>query len=401
MPWNTPGGGQGGGPQGPWGRGPSGPQPPDLDELLRKSQERMRRVLPGGGGAGSGRLIAVVAAVGLAIWLGTGFYRVQPDEQGVELVFGRWVNTTTPGLHYNWPTPIGEVYKPAVTKVNRVEIGYRSGTDFGRAAGVREVNAESLMLTGDENIIDIDVTVFWRIKDAGAYLFEIQRPDTTIKSVAESAMRETVGQTPLQFVLTEGRARIEQQTRELMQSVLDTYKSGVEVTQVQLQKVDPPQQVIDAFRDVQAARADQERAQNEAEAYRNGILPRARGEAERLVQEAQAYREQVVADAEGSADRFTSILTAYNNAKDITARRLYLETMEEVLGGMSKIIIEPGVSGNGAGGGQSVVPYLPLDRLIREPQPAARDGAEAAGTSGYSSPAAPASAPVPNSNQPR
>ena len=385
MPWNTPGGGQGGGPQGPWGRGPNGPQPPDLDELLRRSQEKMRRVLPGGGGgSGGGRLIALVAAVGVAIWLGTGFYRVQPDEQGVELVFGRWVNTTTPGLHYNWPAPIGEVYKPAVTRVNRVEIGYRSGTDFGRAAGVREVNAESLMLTGDENIIDIDVTGFWRIKDAGAYLFEIQRPDTTIKSVAESAMREVVGQTPLQFVLTECRARIEQQTRELIQATLDTYKSGVEVTQVQLQKVDPPQQVIDAFRDVQAARADQERLQNEAEAYRNSILPRARGEAERLIQEAQAYREQVVADAQGSAERFTSILTAYNEAKDITARRLYLETMEEVMAGMSKVVIEPGVAG-GQGGGQSVVPYLPLDRLIREPAPRTGDGADMSSSSGAAS----------------
>lgn len=281
--------------------------------MLRKGQDRLRRVLPGGGGSARGILLIVVIAI--AIWLGTGFYRVQPDEQGVELVFGRWTDTTVPGLQYNWPAPIGTVYTPKVTKVNRTEIGYRSGGDYARGTGVRNVANESLMLTGDENIIDIDVTVLWRISDAGAYLFQIQYPEDTLKSVAESAVREIIGKTPIQFALTEGRARIEQDVAELIQQILDQYQAGIEVTQVQLQKVDPPQQVIDAFRDVQAARADQERLQNEAEAYRNDVLPRARGEAEKLIQEAEAYRQQVVADAEGNAARFKSVLTAYNAAQ--------------------------------------------------------------------------------------
>lgn len=358
MPWNSPGGGPGSGPQGPWGRGPSGPQPPDLEDMLRKGQDRLRRILPGGGGNARG--ILLIVAIAIAIWMGTGFYRVQPDEQGVELVFGRWTDTTVPGLQYNWPAPIGSIYTPKVTKVNRTEIGYRSGGDYVRGAAVRNVPNESLMLTGDENIIDIDVTVLWRINDAGAYLFQIQYAEDTLKSVAESAVREVIGKTPIQFALTEGRARIEGDVAALIQEILDQYQAGIQVNQVQLQKVDPPQQVIDAFRDVQAARADQERLQNEAESYRNDVLPRARGQSEKLIQEAEAYRQQVVADAEGNAQRFKSVLAAYNVAKDVTARRMYLETMEQVLTGMNKIIIdEDGQAGRG------VVPYLPLDALKR------------------------------------
>ncbi|HYH18123.1 MAG TPA: FtsH protease activity modulator HflK, partial [Azospirillum sp.] len=228
----------------------------------------------------------------------------------------------------------------------------------------RDVQDESLMLTGDENIIDIDFTVFWRIKDAGQFLFMIRDPEGTVKVAAESAMREVIGRTELQPALTEARQQTEQATQRLLQTMLDEYKAGIEVMQVQLQKADPPAPVIDAFNDVQRARADRERLRNEAEAYRNDIIPRARGESERLIQEASAYREQIVSLAQGDADRFRKVYEAYAQAKDVTAKRMYLETMEEILRGSNKVIID----GN-AQGAQGVVPYLPLNQLQPAPQP--------------------------------
>lgn len=384
MPWSNQGGGGGGGPwgssggggggQNPWGRptgggggGGGGPTPPDLEEMLRKGQDRFKKMMPGGVGGGRG-LLLVIGALAL-IWLATGFFRVDPEQRGVVLRFGEYVRTVGPGLHYHLPSPIESVLRPAVTRVNRIDIGFVGSAD-GRTVNVqRDIPEESLMLTGDENIIDIDFTVFWRISDARAYLFNIRDPETTVKAVAESAMREIMGRTDIQPALTEARQQIENATQDLMQRVLDSYGSGIAITQVQLQKVDPPEQVVDAFNDVLRARQDQQRLRNEAEAYRNDIIPRARGEAEQLVQEAEAFREQVVAQATGDAQRFLSVLSSYELAPAVTAQRFYLETMEDVFSGTNKILIE-------GEGGSGVVPYLPLDQLRRNTGTTTTSGAQ-------------------------
>jgi membrane protease subunit HflK len=351
MPWKNQDGWQSGG---PWGQGPRGPQPPNLEDLLRKGQDRFRGILPGGGGGGRGLIL--IGLVILAIWAASGFYRVQPDEQGVVLRFGRWTETTQPGLNYHLPAPIEEVETPKVTRVNRIDIGFRTAGDLGRATASRDVPEESLMLTGDENIIDIDFAVFWVIKDAGQFLFNIQNPEATAKAAAESAMREVVGKTVIAQALAEGRQKIEDEVRSLTQEILDSYGAGILVQEVKLQKVDPPGPVIDAFRDVQRARADLERQRNEAEAYANDVLPRARGEAEKMIQEAEAYRQEVVARAEGDANRFLAVYKEFSRARDVTTRRIYLETMEQVLRGINKIIVDNK-------GGTGVVPYLPLPEL--------------------------------------
>ncbi|MBC6439210.1 MAG: FtsH protease activity modulator HflK [Rhodospirillales bacterium] len=359
MPWNNQGGGwgPGGNDGGPWGRGPSGGgggggQPPDLEDLIRKMQDRGRRFVPGSFGGGKG--IAIAVLVLLVVWLVSGVYRVDTNQQGVELVFGKWVATTEEGLNYNWPGPIGQVYTPAVTEIQQFTVGNTAN--------------ESLMLTGDENIIDVKFVVKWKIKDAGQFLFNVTDPIETTRNVSESAMRQVIGRTALATALAEGRAQVEQETLTLMQEMLDSYGgndemgrgAGVLITQVELQSVDPPAAVIDAFRDVQAARADQERSINEAQAYQNQIVPVARGESQRMIQEAEAYKEQVINDAEGAAARFLSVYNEYVLAKDVTERRIYLETMETVLRDMEKIVID-----NGASDGQGVVPYLPLDQLRR------------------------------------
>ncbi|BBK32499.1 membrane protease subunit HflK [Stella humosa] len=309
-------------------------------------------------GFGGGRGILVVVVVLALIWLGSGFYRVLPDEQGVVLRFGEFVKTTQPGLNYHLPTPIESVLTPKVTRVNRVEIGFRAAETV-RGSAVRQIPEESLMLTGDENIVDINFTVFWVIRNAGEFLFNIRSPEQTVKAASESAVRESIGQIPIALALAEGRREIEQNTLRLLQEVLDNYKAGILITQVQLQKVDPPGPVIDAFRDVQRARADQERLRNEAEAYRNDIIPRARGEAERLIQESEAYKQEVVARSEGDAQRFISVYTAYKVAPDVTTQRIYLETMEDVLRGVNKVLIDKNSGGSG------VVPYLPLPEIAR------------------------------------
>ncbi len=362
MPWtNNSGGGSpwgGGGRQGgPWGGGgPQLPQAPNLDELLRKGQDFVRRFLPHGFGGGKG--LAIIGLVLVGIWLLSGFYRVQPDEQGIVLRFGAFNRITAPGLNYALPAPIETVLTPRVTRINRIEVGFRSGTDGGvTRAPSRDVIEESLMLTGDENIIDIDFSVLWRISNAPDFLFNIRNPEQTVKSAAESVMREVIGRTPIQRALTEARAQIEQAVRTGTQAIMDQYGAGIEVTQVQLQKVDPPAAVIDAFRDVQRANADRERLRNEAEAFRNDIIPRARGEAERLVQEAQGEREARIARANGEAQRFIAVLSAYSQARDVTRLRLYLETMEEVLRRSPTIVVDDKV--------QNVVPFLPLNDLNR------------------------------------
>ncbi len=380
MPWSNQGGGfggGGGGGRGPWGQGSGGgrgnggggngggggpfggPNPPSLEDILRKGQDRFRGMLPGGDVSGRGILLLILVAV--AIWLGTGFYRVDTDEQGVVLRFGKVHSVTEPGLRYRLPWPVDSVLTPKVTTVNREEIGFRSqGETLARGGQTRDVPEESLMLTGDENIVDIDFTVLWQVKDAGQYLFNVVEPSRTIKQVAESAIREVVGKNNIQFILTEGRTKIADDTRRVMQAVLDGYSAGVVITQVALQRTEPPASVIDAFRDVQAAQADRERAQNEAEAYRNDIIPRARGEVQRLLQQAEAYKQETIANAQGDASRFTQVYNEYTKAKDVTTKRMYLETMEQIMRGTNKVIVDS------QNGGQGVVPYLPLTELQKQ-----------------------------------
>jgi len=334
-----------------------GPTPPDIDAIIRDIQNKINKFLPGGSKSG-GKPIGLILIILVLVWLASGLYRVGPDEQGVVLRFGKFIKTTQPGLHYHIPLPIETVQTPKVTKVNRIDIGFRSERDsgFSTGGGVADVPQESLMLTGDENIVNIDFSVFWVIKDAGKFLFQIQDPEGTVKAAAETAMREVIAKSEIQPVLTEGRAKIEVETQEIIQSILDEYNSGIQITQVQTQKADPPDQVIDAFRDVQAARADMERSKNEAEAYANDVIPRARGEAAKILQAAEAYKQRVVAASEGEASRFFSIFNEYDKAKQVTKDRMYLETMEKVLADIDKVIIEKD-SGSG------VVPYLPLPEL--------------------------------------
>ena len=349
-PWGSP---PGGGGNGGFRRGPT---PPDIDEVVKKIQNTINRFM--GGGKGGSKPILFGLIILAILWALSGLYRVLPDEEGVVLRFGKFVNTTQPGLNYHFPYPVESVLTPKVTKVNRMDIGFRSARDtgFSQGGGVGDVPEESLMLTGDENIVNIDFSVFWVIKDAGNFLFKIQDPEGTVKAAAETAMREVIARSNIQPILTEGRSKIEIDTQEIIQNILDEYNSGIQITQVQTQKADPPDQVIDAFRDVQAARADMERSKNEAEAYANDVIPRARGEAAKILQAAEAYKKEVVAKAEGEASRFLSIYNEYAKAKEVTKDRIFLETMEAVLADINKIIID-------RDSGSGVVPYLPLQEL--------------------------------------
>src|ERR1700758_1655723 len=334
MPWSNQGGGPwgSGGSKGPWGSGPqsSGPTPPDLEDLLRRSQDKLRTVLPGGSLGGRGFALLALGAV--VLWGVSGFFRVEPDEVGVVLRFGKEVREVQPGLNYHLPYPVETALTPKALQVRKIDVGMRIVDDLRRGSTVRDVPEESLMLTGDENIVDVDFSVLWRIKPngVGEYLFNIQNPEGTVKAVAESAMREVIGRSEIQPILTGARQTIETAVQDLMQKVLDTYQSGIQITQVQMQKVDPPQQVIDSFRDVQAARADAERSQNEAQTYANQVVPAARGKAARIEQAAEAYKEQTVAEATGQASRFLQVYEQYKRAPDITRERLYIETIEHI-----------------------------------------------------------------------
>ncbi len=371
-PWGAPGDGNkrprndGNKDRGPWGGGnggrPGGPPGnlPDLDQLIARANATLRGFLPGGGGRpglsrnGSRGLVLLVLLV-IAVWLASGFYRVQPDEQGVVLRFGAFNRTSLPGLNYHIPWPVEAALTPSVTRINRVEVGFTqsSGAGTSRMTSRGLVNdpvsrdqtipAESLMLTGDENIIDIDFAVFWRVRDAGNYLFNTRHPDDTVKQVAESVMREVIGRTPIQPALTEARAQIETDVRSGMQAILDQYKAGVEVTQVQLQKVDPPGEVIESFRDVQRANTDADRMRNEAESYRNDIVPRARGDAAAITATADGARQAAIAEAGGQAQRFDSVYSAYQAAKDVTLRRLYIETMQALVSHTPTTVLDAGV----------------------------------------------------------
>jgi len=349
-PWGSPPGGGN-------GSGHRGPKPPNIDDIIEKIQKLINKFFPGGKAGGSKPIIFGLILI-VIVWAFSGLYRVLPDEQGVVLRFGKFISTTQPGLNYHIPYPIETVLTPKVTKVNRIDVGFRSASDSGRTSGVGDVPEESLMLTGDENIVNIDFSVFWLIKDAGKFLFKIQSPVETVKAAAETAMRQVIAKSRLQPILTEGRTSIEIETQEIIQSILDEYESGIQVTQVQTQKADPPDQVIDAFRDVQAARADMERSKNEAEGYANDVIPRARGDAAKILQEAEAYKQQVVAAAEGEASRFVAIYSEYAKAKKVTQERMYLETMEKVLADIDKVIIDKKAGG--------VVPYLPLPELSKK-----------------------------------
>ena len=366
MPWNTQGGGPwgSGGGKGPWGSGPqpgSGPTPPDLEEILRRSQDRLRRVLPGGSMGNKG--FALIALAAVALWGLSGFFRVEPDELGVVLRFGKEVREVQPGLNYHLPYPIETALTPKALRVNKIDIGMRLVDDVRRGGTMtRDVPEESLMLTGDENIVDVDFAVLWKVKPTGVgdFLFNIQKPEGTVKAVAESAMREVIGRSDIEPILTGARQTIETAVHGLLQRTLDQYGAGIEVQQIQLQKVDPPAQVIDAFRDVQAARADLERSVNEAQTYANTVVPEAKGRAAQIHQAAEAYRSQTVAEATGQAARFSKIYDEYKKAPDVTRERMYLETMERVLGGSDKVIVDQGAGGTG------VVPYLPLSELSRQ-----------------------------------
>jgi modulator of FtsH protease HflK len=362
-PWggggdNGPGRGRPGGPFGGGGGGGGGPFP-DLDRLIAQLQAFIRDLIPGGprGRFSGGRGLAMLGIVVVGLWIASGFYRVQPDEQGVVLRFGAYTYWTPPGLHWHLPWPIERVELPAVTRINRTEIGYRSAAsgrlESGRDAGGRDVLAESLMLTGDENIIDIDVAVFWRINNAPDFLFNTANPESLVRGVAESSMREVIGRTPIQPALGPMRGQIEADVLKQTQEILDRYNAGVEIRQVQLQKVDPPDAVVESFRDVQRAATDAERMRNEAESYRNDIVPRARGDAARIVAEGQGAKAASVAQATGQAHQFDNVLKAYESAKDVTLRRMYLDTMADVLAHSQPLVVDDKLKG--------LVPFLPLN----------------------------------------
>ena len=352
------------------GGGPFGSRrPPDMEDVIRKGQERLKNLIPGGFGSYKG--IALVVLLGLVIWLVTGFFRVQPNQQAIQLVFGKpFGKPVEPGLHYNLPSPIGNVVVVNVQDQRRVVIGSRGGGTQDRTTtynrGPRPTSTENLMLTGDENIVDIEFAVLWQIKDVFKYAFDVRNPEENVRAAAEAAMREVIGRSNLQYAQTEGRSRIEQDSKDLLQRILDEYGLGVRISNVQLLRVDPPQEVIAAFRDVQAARADKEKSINEANTYRNQVLPRAKGEAESIIQRGEAYKAEIIARASGDAQRFDQVYDQWAKAKDITTERLYLDTMEEVLRNVNKVMIDKNSSG--AGG---VVPYLPLPELRSGQQPVA------------------------------
>jgi membrane protease subunit HflK len=363
MPWISEGGNGGSwkpGNGGPWGQKP-GSSPPDFEDFLRKSQEQIKQFMPSGGGFGI-RSIAALVLVGIIAWLLSGFYTIEPNEVGLNKIFGAYTGKTSPGLNYNLPFPIGSVQKLKVTDRQVTNIGFASRHDARSPGSQLQVDLpeESLMLTGDENIADVKFVVIWQIDPVRPedYAFNIANQRETVKAVAESAMREIIGRSQIQKILTAERKVVEPAVQELMQKILNSYNAGILILQVQLQSVDPPEQVIAAFRDVTAAQQDQNRLRNEAEAYANRVVPEARGKAAATIQEAEGYRLQTVAEATGQASRFRQVYDEYKKAPEVTRQRLYLETMEKVFGGMDKIILDQGGSQ-----GQGIVPYLPLGAL--------------------------------------
>ena len=304
------------------------------------------------------RLILGVLAL---LWLASGFYQVSPSEQGVVLRFGKYVDTTDAGLHYHLPYPVENVIKVNVTQERSINLGVAEAAQpqnryYNNNSSVA-LNSftESHMLTGDENIVDINLTVVWKIKDAKDYLFNVRSPDVTVRVAAQSVLREIVGQSEMQPIITGDRGKVEEETKEELQKVLDDFGSGIVIVRVKLQKADPPKQVVDAFNEVQRAKADMERYKNEAEAYRNEVLPKAKGEAVKRIQEAQAYKQAVIDKAKGDAERFNLVYNAYKQGKKVTAKRLYLETLEDVLSKSDTVVIDPSAKGS------NVLPILPIN----------------------------------------
>ncbi|HTJ03398.1 MAG TPA: FtsH protease activity modulator HflK [Methylovirgula sp.] len=380
MPWSNDGkngggsdggknGQNGGPPRWPGGPSPWGqPTPPprgggggggfDAEEWLRDLQDRLRHWMPGGFLGGSGLLL--IAVVGIGLWFLSGFYTVGPNEVGLNMIFGRYTGKTQSGLNYNWPFPVGNVVKLAVTNRNATNIGFIVRSDPRNPSGAMEIDLpeESLMLTADQNIADVKFVVIWQIdpQHPEDYAFNLANQRETVKAVGESAMREVIGRSKIQNILTSARKTIEPEVQTLMQNILNNYKAGVLILQVQLQSVEPPEQVIGAFRDVIAAQQEADRMRNEAQTYANSVVPNARGKAAAILQEAEGYRLQTVAQATGEASRFDQVYAQYKKAPDVTRERLYLETMEHVLGATSKVVVDQaGTSG--------VVPYLPLQQL--------------------------------------
>ncbi len=352
----NPFGGRGGG----YGGGGSHQHPPELDDMLRKAQENFRSVMPSGTPPIKVALLAVLALI--ALWVASGFYFIQPNEQGVVLSFGKYTRTDeTPGLKYILPWPFQSVTVLDVTSERRMQIGFQDSVNQSPTERSTQITDESLMLTGDENIIDINFVVLWRVSDARNHLFSLQNPEETLRLVASSSMREIIGSAKIQSALTDGRSKIQSDARALMQKILDEYKAGITINNVQLQKVDPPEAVVDAFNEVQRARQEAEREKNLAEAYRNSILPVARGEAAKLRQEAEAYKQEVVNRATGDATRFDSVYDSYREGPSVTAKRMYLETIEEVLANARTLVI-------GSSAGSNIMPYLPLDTIPKTPK---------------------------------
>lgn len=383
MPWSNQGGGgrkPGGNGGGPWGGGPGGggggKEPPDLDEILRRGQDRVKRAMRGGGGAGGGMgggdfgggvPKSFLFLMGLLALMAVGFYgffyRVNPDEQGIVLRFGKFHRWEGAGLHTRLPYPIEEVRLPKVTQQRTIEVG-AGGAGRGGTGGPDS----GLMLTGDGSVVDVRFVVFWRIspdKDEATgqtgveqYLFNIAQPETTVKEVAESAMREVVGQSALQPLLTGGRQKAQEDVRRTMQGILDSYRAGIKIDQVQLKEVDPPAEVIGAFRDVAAAGQERETLIKKAQTYADQKVPVAKGDADRIIAGAEGFRDQTIAEANGQAARFLKVYEEYKKSPEVTRQRLFIEMQEKVLSGADKIILD-----QKSGSGQGVVPFLPLEQL--------------------------------------
>ncbi|MAH89351.1 MAG: FtsH protease activity modulator HflK [Pelagibacterales bacterium] len=356
MPWDNKNNGPWNGGNNPWGQKDNGNNDnkwnpknkgDDFDKILDQLKNNILKFFSKGP---KSFIIGFIVLLGL--WLMSGFYTISPEEQGVVLRFGKYVSISSPGLNYHIPKPIEKVIKVPVTTTRNVEVGFRTQN----TSSIRNVDEESLMLTGDENIVDINFVVQWFVSDAAKYVFNIRNPDKNIKDSAESVMREVIGKTNIDFALAEGRDQVRQEAQDSLQKILDRNDSGITVSSLLLQKSDPPPAVIDDFKDVQRARADQERLINEAQAYANRIVPEAKGEASKVRESAEAYKQEVIAIADGASKRFLSVYNEYKVAKEVTRRRIYLETMEKVMQNMNKVIIDND-------GSSGVLPYLPLPEL--------------------------------------
>jgi len=347
---------------------PAPQQHPDFDDLFKRSQSSFNDIYSkfkkndsSNNGIGGSGIFGLIAFVLFALWLSTGFYVVDEGEQALVIRFGKYERTASTGLNYHLPEPIEYIIKEKVDTLRKEEIGFRSAAskdstayDSSSLNNSTNVKEESLILTGDQNIIEINFIIQWRISNLKDYVFNIYNTRETVRNVAESAMREVIGNTPIDKAITDGRSTIENETKILVQNILDSYQAGVEITTLKLLKADPPEEVIDSFRDVQTAKTDKEREINRAYSFQNEVIPRARGEAAKVVLESEAYQTEVVERARGEAEGFDLILSQYSKAKDITKKRIYLESMDSLLQGMDKIIIE---NQNG------VLPYLPLNKL--------------------------------------